>query len=707
MISSVAVGQSMFRVIVVPARAAYLIRAGDQQGAVRAVREASTRWAGVSEPIIPVSSSGSVEGWWRQVVDVSGVDGLVNVNLEGEVAGRVAGSLGLPWVELAEIDEAGITRFSTHPGCLRQVGRLAGQTALLSSPGGALWEKIAVGDLTPEAEADSVGGSVVGRRSGGGYELALAQLSETCWLDAGASQFHEYRAEGMFGPTPTIVWVTQPDSLEDCLYYWNLRAIRSFRFSRAPMMLVPSGEHIDWVTVKRVLAGLLARPEALSPDVLIFSLSVEDDDLETVGELLGLEKSESPPARSMVIPPPPPRSAPFTFRHDINPRQYLAVPRRYGETVPTLVQVYRESTVVAVDSPARFTGPGQLLVRLSSSAFDGIPRRPATARLFHGKASWSTQELDEDALQLGEFAGTRHSISLRVPDLSKVTWSLLEEQTATRGLSDKGRLANRLDTIGVSDILLDSNVIEVINYLKTPRPNSLWRELQRARKKGKPDTDLLELAVEWGRRARRRFRSLRQIRGQIDRDAGTAVESLSSHSWAERGLRIKCDQCMMDSFIPIQTATSAPQCPACGATGQTYEPHGDPELHYRLNSLVDRAANQGVIPHLFAVVTLRASSTHTHLLPGVECTFPDGTTKEIDLYGIHGGHVVAGEAKTTAMEFTEEQIERDIKMSTRLAADIHLLVCAEPVPETITTLAGEHADQAGLDLKVIDRRLTT
>ena len=174
---------------------------------------------------------------------------------------------------------------------------------------------------------------------------------------------------------------------QEPLYYWNLRAIRSLRFSRAPILLLPFDGNTDWDTLQRVLVGHLARPEALTPDVFSFSLSIECEDLERTGGLLGLEKSESPPSTSMVIPPPPPRSAPFTFRTDINPRRYLAFPRRYGETAQAIVQIYRDNTIVKVDSPASFSGPGRHLVRLSSPVFDGIPRRPATARLIHGEPS--------------------------------------------------------------------------------------------------------------------------------------------------------------------------------------------------------------------------------------------------------------------------------------------------------------------------------
>jgi hypothetical protein len=64
-----------------PARAAYLIRAGSQTGFRRAIQEASTRWAGVTEPIIPVRKGGRVDNWWKLVVETANVNATVNVDV--------------------------------------------------------------------------------------------------------------------------------------------------------------------------------------------------------------------------------------------------------------------------------------------------------------------------------------------------------------------------------------------------------------------------------------------------------------------------------------------------------------------------------------------------------------------------------------------------------------------------------------------------
>ena len=616
------IGQSTFRVRVLPARAGYLTTPDDTCGVVEAIREASTRWAGFSEPIIPVPAAGAVDGWWVQTLETAEVDGLVNVNIDPEAAERVAKTLGLPVVDLADIDKSGRTQFTTHPANLQQTRpQFADQAAVLARADGALWEKTAAGDLTAEQKADCEGTSVPVWRPETADLIGRAQLEETCWLDVGAAHFAEHRIVGGPFAAPTIIWVTEPDSVEDCVYFWNLRALRSRRLRPAPMLLIPAEQIFHWTGFADALAYRLSRPEDIEPDVVLSSASVGPDQLDEVAGLLGLIESTEPLRANIQFPPLPLKRAPFTYRRDIAPRTYFHSPRRYGATAQTLVQVYRDSTVVEVDSPVQFTGGGRVLVRVSSSAFDGLPKRPTTASLIMKDASWS-----EDELEYATYAQNRYRLELRVPTLSEATWALLRSQNAQARLSDKGQLASRLNELGAVEVLLHDNVIEVIDLLRTPRSTSLLRDLRQLLPEDYPPERLEELASRFGSRAKRRYLPLSNIK-EAGRNAGEAAELLSSRSWAERGLATNCDRCGINSFVPLPLTEPEPRCPACGATHTTFEPANGPQLHYRLNSLVDRAADQGVIPHLFAAAILTNQDPQTFLLPGIDLPF-DNTKKE-------------------------------------------------------------------------------
>lgn len=518
------IGQSIFGVRVLPARAGYLTRPDDAAGVVEAIREASTRWAGSSEPIVPVPDSGSVDDWWLQVMELAELDGLVNVNIEPDVAERISEALGLDVVDLADIDTSGRTQFSTHPGNLRQKRpELVDQAAVVSRPDGDLWEKTAAGDLTDEQVADCAGGSIRVRRPRTGAEIGHAQIAEACWLDAGAAHFSEHRSANGPIATPAIVWVTQPNSLEDCVGFWNLRALRSRRFFPVPMLLVPIDQVLHWTGFAEALASLLARPEVLEPDVVLWSASVEPDQLNEIAARLGLARSTQRPRSGMQRPPPSPKRPPFTYRCDVDPTGYFSFPRRYGETAPTLVQVYRDSTVVEVDSPVQFTGSGRALVRVASSAFDGLPRRSTTASLVIQDASWS-----EDELEFATYALPRYRLTLDIPSLSDAAWALLNNRTAQAALSTKGQLAHRLKQLGAAKVLLQDSVIQVIESLRTHRSQDLERALRRAVEQLSPTDELRdrleELASEWGRRSKRSYLPISNIKG-LGENAGEAVET--------------------------------------------------------------------------------------------------------------------------------------------------------------------------------------
>lgn len=76
------------------------------------------------------------------------------------------------------------------------------------------------------------------------------------------------------------------------------------------------------------------------------------------------------------------------------------------------------------------------------------------------------------------------------------------------------------------------------------------------------------------------------------------MELLCFRSWAERGLKIRCGQCRIRSFVPLPETRPEPQCPACGATNTRFEPadgnpDSGPEVHYRLSALVDQGSASG------------------------------------------------------------------------------------------------------------------
>ena len=475
-------GRADLRVAVLPARAAYLVKAGDQQAARTAVWEASSRWAGVTEPIIPVRADGRIDAWWQQVVDLSNVDGLVNVNLPSELAESAKTRFGLPVVDVAEIDRSGVTRCSVHPGFVGEGGPEESESLwVMAGDRGGWWQRFAVGDYHPDHH-DDLRVLPVTRlvESADVVEACSAQIQETSWLDYGARHFRAYststqrRDQDLLAPAPVILWFTKRNNLRDCISFWNLRALRTFRIARSSMVLLPVVPEADWGRLARQIATRLRRRDDVKPDVVLCSHSVEDAALDAIADRLGLVPSSVPPYSRWTDPRPPLRQAPYTYRIDMDARQFVDHKRRYGARTTTSVQVYDQTAEVEFDSPVKFNGPGELLIRLRSDLFDGLPRHPVVAEQIDEDAIWR-----DDSLQVCAGAANSYRFDIHVPSLREAVWRLLREGCAQPSLSDKGRMAERLLELGGYDVLLKSHVRRTIEALRTRRSSEVAAKLAR------------------------------------------------------------------------------------------------------------------------------------------------------------------------------------------------------------------------------------
>ena len=683
---------------VLPSRAAYLVPAGDHQSVMVAVQEASTRWAGVTEPIVPVRANGRIDGWWAQVVDLSNVDGLVNVNLPSALAESVAERLGLPVVDIARIDEEGRTQFTIHPaGLAASTPDGEADSWLMAAEDASLWQRVAAGDYYPHRVED-LSQVPVTRLAGraAAHEICRAQIQGRTWLDAVVSDFAEHQAVNPFPATPAILVVAKSNSLRAYFHFWNLRALRPLRFAGAPMALLPINDRVDWSQLGEDLAHHLRRPDEVEPDVLLCSVNVDETTMDELGASLGLVRSSVEPYSRRSFPPPPLRQRPYTYRQNIDPRQYVVFERDYGQIATTTVQVYRQDTRVEFDSTVRFSGPGRALLRMDSDLFAGLPKRPATASMVHNNATWSG-----DSLQIATNAQNRYRLDCRVPSLHDAAWELLRGGCASAELSNKGRMARRLLERGGYEVLLDRDVRRAIDALKTRRSTELIARLERLSADGLLDDDIDDLALRLGETQQRRFRSVQQLRSEAGAHAAESAERLCHQGWAERGLSIRCDSCSVRSFVALGETAPEGACPACQAA-QPYEvdlTSGAPQLQYRLHALIDRAADQGVLPHLLAIAALREEHDHTFLIPGADVRLGDDTLREVDLFGTHNSQVVAGEAKTSPTGFEDADIEADIELSAALGADAHLMVATEEIAHE--TVERAHKIACDTNLKLI------
>jgi hypothetical protein len=693
-------GQSIMHLAVLPARVVYLIREGSADGLRQAVHAASSRWGGAAEPIIPAAIDGSIRPLYKQVVGLAGVEEAVNVDLPEAVAASAAAQLGLGVMPLSWMGHGGESAFTSLPSAVAAAGTPDGDLApVMAAESCSLWEAVAAGCQSPDAlEASRLFGFTP-RPAATGSDIAVAQIQERTLLDATVRQFSEHHATNIPGAHSTVIWVADPDDVEDCVVFWNLRAMRSFRFEPCPVLLLPSTGLDVWKDIAQALrTGPLVRPAEFAPDVLLASLHVDDDRLHHIATALGFELSGEE-ARSGHSWPVELRTEPFTYLTDVDPWRWFVFGRRYGLDHRFEMQLFAEPTDVRVPSPVTFRHIGRTLLRLSGPPFDGLPRRPSIASRIVRNAEWRG-----DALQLRTLGLNEYQLSLAIPSLADATMQVLGDSTLSHHPSEKGRLAAAFESKAPLSLLLQPYVRDVLTALATPRAAELTRQLEQARSDGVDQHALLEIAATWGGRSERRYRRAIELERVPNAEAIMITERLCALGLAERGLETRCERCGMNSFVPLSAGIGQPECPACGGGTQYTVNKKELNIYYRLNAFVDRIVDQGVLPHLHVLAELYRRAPLSYLLTAEKVRLADtvGDAPEVDIVGLFDGRVLAGEVKTFATQFTDRQVERDVMLSARLGADIHLLAALDTVPDEVRERAELRCENAGLDLLIID-----
>ncbi|MFF5839574.1 hypothetical protein ACFY7V_33480 [[Kitasatospora] papulosa] len=510
---------------VLPSRAAYLIAGGSVAGFRTAVTQASSRWGGMTEPIVEAQASG-LSPLHEQTVRVAKVEALVNIDADFQAAKKIAQGLGLPIVDLAVIRKSNVASTCS----LAEVMQFdPAYPPIAASPTGTLWQLAAAGCVEPRHFLEHVR---VSRRED---EFGRYQLNEDTRIHSTLAQFGEYPSTPA-RHTPTVLWVVEGEGFTDSIDFWNTRALRPAHMIEMPMLLLPgAGTVKDWLDFPEQVARLLkSRPREFAVDVALVSRSASPEHLLELASALGLEPTEEEPRDGARMPASPARTAPFTFRTDLDPTAWVTFERHYGVPTSFDVQVFAGGpSTLRFIQPVRFDGYAGALVRFWGEPLLGLPARPSIARLVHPDAQWR-----DGKLQLA-FQPMPHQIAVQMtfPLLPQVTEQLLDDVTTGHQLSSAGRLGTALAERAESSALLEPGVYEAAIALTTPRSKELLRRLKEHRADGHPDADLAELAATWGGRSERRYLPADKLQDVRAEDRAAALERLCSWAGPSAGWR--------------------------------------------------------------------------------------------------------------------------------------------------------------------------
>jgi len=649
-----------------PTVAAWLIPTNDREALHRAVRGAARRWGGLGEPVVPVSPTGQVRPFWRQVLDILRPDIAVNVGLATAAATRAAKGIQVVPEQRLEGLTAGV-----HQLAVADVALLRHRLVIRGA--GTLRDDAALGAIPDDEMADWESFVQVFESDTGGVGSARSQLERTSVLHLALEHAGEIQATNA-SALPVVLWLCAETSYRDVLWFWNYRALSSRSIWPARMALVDPtiGEADAFADVLRELAAGPARTE---PAVILNSLTLPAATLREVAARLGLSRTSATKMRRPVAGRVAAScSGPLDYIENLELKNALATPRRYGSRAHVSTVVIRPQTRLDIAAPIPLNPRigGTLRVRISELPATVVPQRPLVAQLYHPNAYWD----DPSALGLVVAPTRRMFLDLNIPTAQDVFTAALMDRGVSWSMSNAGVYGQALLNAGQVELFGKASVVRVIQALTTPRSKTLAAALRQL-PAGTPEADITRLAAEWGGRARQSFATFEalasRLAGVSKKAVGDAAEQLCAAGLAERGAVVECATCSLRSFVPLAVTTGRAECPACAARGGYLRAGGGGiAVAYRLNALLDRASDNGVIIHL-AGMALLSGEPDCHLWPGVDLTRASRSLGEADICGYLGREVVVGEAKASSSDFTRAQLRHDLAVVEAVGASVYIM----------------------------------
>ncbi len=163
---------------------------------------------------------------------------------------------------------------------------------------------------------------------------------------------------------------------------------------------------------------------------------------------------------------------------------------------------------------------------------------------------------------------------------------------------------------------------------------------------------------------------------EMDRKAVTAdlvgvVQSLTDNGVFQQGIRLRCTNCGSRFWREMGIIQQKVRCDGCGATVVVPV---ESTWSYRLNSLIRNGiALHGCVPVTSALRDLREKARESFIYAHGVGLFTDYSDEkpaaEMDLLCISDGKLVCGEVKSSASEFTRDELGKLARLATDIKAD--------------------------------------
>ncbi len=585
-----------------PLRRAYSVREGDVATCRDVIRFASKCWGGIFDLIAveraDLSGAWNGDTWWLLHALSPDTIFVAGGNGDTQVA-RMERLRATTHIEIATVRRHLVPAHARRPFVLSGIG-----TTPVAAPGNALlWQAAAWGDEAPslvEQDMDAlleIEGDEIRVDADGAWPMPIDRvmsqvMAENTLIDSTA---HGVRLESGESQMPfrwIFVPLHSPEDVSSIALFWNMRALhKPYHVRVVPWPLWASRDEL--APLEPLIRHGIGEERTTEPDVFVACYR------ETIAEA----RAALPKLYAFVERKEHTISAHYSWPA---PRRRADEPADVGFGIVPLPEFVRLAVSTSREYP--ITVRGELRLRLAppdavaraegSTALDLVdfpplmmPREPALAQLVHPNARAS----GADFTWIGSFSPSEFPIKL--PSDAEVLRTL----TVRRGLPGEqsawGELAQR--TLGLvgglqgASILQDDIALRILRALAEVALAESGRPVQDER----TALGLEEISSRVWQGEPRRGKA----------DIAPALDRLVSARLVFAGIRVQCPSCGMSEWRIVDEIRTAMTCQSCrapfpfGLRSLRYG-HLEPTWEYRLNGLLQRPINQGVLP---AILTLR------------------------------------------------------------------------------------------------------
>jgi len=696
--------QTSVQLVVSPVLYAIALRPEDPVQLRAAVDLACRWWGGIRFPWLPLAEDGSVRWGMEQLCGALDVVGVIDLT-------RSTGSEAVP----AGLEELGL-RVLTRDERLRWAMPVRAVAKPIPE------QPLVVADDEEGRELDPValvGLGLLNEGDRGEWEVdlqgvsvasenhILPQLGERTAIGVTATAIDNFISTHAFMTSAALVWVL-PDSFtlaqvaHDLVDFWNYRALR-LRHRGTTTVLARLSSLRQEETRRRLVDSVSAT--ALSTPMCVFNgLAIDDDDLQAAAEDLGFRVVvDNTEWSERLGQPDEPLELTAVINHQL--AGWWWEDRYTGAVSDTLAIAHRPRWQARIESPVQWRYPeglqGLISARVASPVITG-PRTGTVAALYQSNSQWRV-----DGVRIFTRAAPTYYLDIGMPQPAEVLATALANRGARFAISDKGREIDGILAASEDLGLFRTPAFHAVTAALTPHPSPrVDRALDGLAERLAQDPDLAAAAQELREvtaRARAKPWTLNElsshptIRSQrLSReDISTVLTGMVTRGLARWGFERRCDLCGLKELVSLTEAAAVPRCTGCGRDAAYSLQAGEPELHYALNSLLERVSRNAGLTPLAAAVALRQGGYY--VVPGADI-FHGESKREADLLGWKDDRLLAGEAKAAASLFRTEDIREDIEWAAGLGVNRYMLTCPETLPTPVIQGAVEAADEHGVEL---------